>query len=312
MNAGRRPHRIPLDVLSLLGPPHRSRARPTQLRYVRNFTSHSAALSLPLNADSLPLPMTPIEKAENALNSRIEQIQTKLRAAESEMARGFLFQSLVACLGVGEALKDYVRMIGQYAQRRYGELKPTQETLTAQHADLLKSGTEQLERLKANPTDRTLLKEIERAQTAMAAIQKNLQREANALQREVAPSLALIDPLALSIRKFGEADQIDALQRVIKTMVGQVRELYLAQSTLPAKNIIDAESWAATAASEIDHAADFYEAYARAGYQAMLALDVMTMAVSPAPPETSEEAIQRAGQSVVARVKTITERFTPS
>lgn len=256
--------------------------------------------------------MTPVEKAENALNTRIERIQANLRESKSETARGFLFQALVACLGIGEALKDYVRMIGQYAQGRYGELKPTQETLTAQHAGLLKSGAELLERLKANPADRALLKEIERTQTDMEAIQKNLRREANALQRDVAPSLALLDPLALSLRRLGEADDIATLQRAIRTMVGHVRELYLAQPTLPAKNIIEAEAWETTAATEIAQAIDFHEAYARAGYQAMLALDVMTMAVSTTPPQSSEEAISRAGQSVVARVKAITARFATS
>ena len=254
--------------------------------------------------------MSSIEKAENALNHRIDQLQAKLRAAESESTRGFLFQSIVACLGIGEALKDYVKMIGQYAQGRYGELKGTNDELIARHAELLKSGNELLAQLKANPSDRALLKEIERAQTAMAAIQKNLQRGANALQREVAPSIALIDQLTLSLRRLAEAEQFDALQRVIKVIIGHARELYLAQPALPDRNIIDAAMWEKSAMAEIVQATDFHEAYARAGYQAMLALDVMTMAVSPAPPQTAEEAIQRAGVSVVARVKAITARFT--
>jgi hypothetical protein len=142
-------------------------------------------------------PMTPIEKAEIALNTRIDQIRAKLRAAESEAVQGFLFQSLVACVGLGEALKDYIQMIGEFAKGRYGELKPEHEALTAQHADLLTSGQEMLERLKANPTDKALLKEIEKAQAAMETIQKTLRRGANALQRDVAPAMALIDPLAL-------------------------------------------------------------------------------------------------------------------
>jgi hypothetical protein len=102
------------------------------------------------------------------------------------------------------------------------------------------------------------------------------------------------------------------MQRVIKQLIGHARELYLAHPTLPDKDLINAEAWETTAVSEIDQATDFYEAYARAGYQAMLALDVMTMAVSPAPPQTAQEAIQRAGASVVARVKAITARFTTS
>lgn len=256
--------------------------------------------------------MTPIEKAESALNSRIERIQTKLREAESEAAQRFLFQSLVVCIGIGEALTDYVKMIGQYARGRHGELKQTYDNLTVQHADLLTSGKELLERLKANPTDRALRKEIEVAQRAMAAIQKTLRRGANALQRDVAPSTAMIDKLAVSIRRLGEADQLDALKRVITTVIGNVRELYRGQPTLESKDIIDTPAWEKTAVSEIDQASDFYEAYAHAGYQTMLALDAMTLAVSETPPRTGEEAINRANESVVARVKTITARFTSS
>lgn len=256
--------------------------------------------------------MTPIEKAENALNFRIEQLRAKLRAAESDTARGFLLQSIVACVGIGDALKDYIKMIGEFAKGRYGELKPEHEALTAQHADLLTAGKAMLEQLKANPSDKALLKEIEKAQAAMETIQKTLRRGANALQRDVAPAIALIDPLSLSIRRLAEADQLDALQRVIKLLIGHAEELYHDHPTLPDKGIIDAATWETTALSEIDQATDFYEAYARAGYQAMLALDVLTMAVSPTPPSTAEEAIQRAGASVVARVKAITARFTAS
>ncbi|MES2697722.1 MAG: hypothetical protein V4773_29940 [Verrucomicrobiota bacterium] len=256
--------------------------------------------------------MTPIEKAENALNRRIATLQTALRTAESETARQFLLQSLFICIGLGEALTDYVKMIRQYAQGRHGELKQTQETLTARHAEVLKAGNELLERLKANPTDRALRKEIELAQKNMAGIQKTLKRGANALQREVAPSIAMIDTLALSIRRLGEADQIDALKRAIKTIVGHARELYLAQPTLPAKNIIDAPAWEKSALSQIDEATDSHEAYARAGYQAMLAVEVMTMALSPTPPRTAEEATNRANEAVGTRLKTIMARFTNS
>ncbi len=122
----------------------------------------------------------------------------------------------------------------------------------------------------------------------------------------------MIDTLALSLRRLAEADQFDALQRVIKLIVGHARELHLAHPALPDKHIIDAATWEKSAVSEIDQATDFHEAYARAGSQVMLALDVMTMAVSPTPPQTSEEAIHRAGESVVARIKTITTRFTTS
>jgi hypothetical protein len=254
--------------------------------------------------------MTPIEKAENALNGRIERLQANLREAKSEATQRFLFQSLVVCIGIGDALKDYVRMIGQFAQGRHGELQQAQATLTAQHADVLKSGQELLERLKVNPTDRGIRKEIEQAQKTMAAIQKTLRRGANALQREVAPSMAMLEPLALGVRRLSEADQIDALKRITQGFIGHVRELYRTQPTLPAKDIVDTASWEKSAGSEIDRATDFYEACAGAGYQAMLALDLMAMAVSPTPPRTAAEATQRANESVAARLKTITARFT--
>ena len=63
------------------------------------------------------------------------------------------------------------------------------------------------------------------------------------------------------------------------------------------------------AATEIDQANDFYEAYALTGYQVLRALAVMTMAVSPAPPQTAEEATRRANESVAERLKVITVRF---
>ena len=253
--------------------------------------------------------MTPIEKAEHALNSRIERIQTNLGAASSDATRQFLSQSLLVSIGIGEALAGYVKMIGQYAQSRHRELKPTHDTLSAQHADLLRSGTELLERLKANPTDRAIRKEIEVAQKSMARIQKALRRGANALQRDVAPSMAMIDLLAMSVRRLADADQIDELKRAVKLMVGHTRDLYRAHSPLPAKHIVDAAAWEALALAEIDHATDSNEAYTRAGFQALLALDMMTMAVSPTPPTTAEEATRRAAESVGDRLKGITARF---
>src|ERR1041385_4430293 len=122
--------------------------------------------------------MTPTEKAENALNVRIAQIQTALRETQSETAQRLLFQSLVVCIGIGESLTDYVKAIGQYAQARHGELKQDHTTLTAKHAELLKAGNELLERLKADPSDRAIRKEIEATQNGMAAIQKSLRRGA--------------------------------------------------------------------------------------------------------------------------------------
>lgn len=254
--------------------------------------------------------MTPIQKAESALNRRIEQIQANLREPRSEAAQQFLFQSLVVCVGLGEALTDYLKMIGQYAQGRHGELKQTQETLTVQHAQALQAGTALLERLKANPTDRALRKEIEQTQKTMEGIQKTLRRGANSLQREVAPSLAMIDTLALSVRRLGEAEAIEALKRATKGFVGHARDLYRTHPGLPSKDVVDAPTWENAAAGEIDRATDFYEAYACAGYQALLALDLMTMAVSPAPPRTPDEATQRANDAVAARVKAVTARFT--
>jgi hypothetical protein len=254
--------------------------------------------------------MTPIEKAEQALNRRIDQLRANLREADAEPAQRFLFQSLVVCTGIGEALTDYIKMIGQYAQARHGELKEMQATLSAQHDDLLKSGNELLERLKASPNDRAIRKEIELMQQNMATIQKTLRRGANSLQRDVAPSVGMIDKLAVSIRRLGEADQPGALKRVIKMVVGHVGELYRAHPALPEKEIIDAAAWEQSATAEIDQATDFYDAFARAAYQAMLALAVMTMAVSPLPPRTAEEATSRANESVAKRLTAITARFT--
>ncbi len=254
--------------------------------------------------------MTPIEKAENALNLRIERIQAGLRESRSESARQALFQSLVVCAGIGEALRDYIRTIGHFAQERHGELKQTHDTLTAQHADWLKAGNALLERLNAAPTDRAIRKEIELAQKQMEAIQKTLRRGANALQREVAPSMGMIDHMALSIRRLGDADDMNALKRVTKEVIAHACDLYRTQPTLTAKELIDAAAWEKSALAEIDHVTDFYAAYACAGFQVMRALDLMTLAVSPAPPQTTVEATHRANESVAARLKDITARFT--
>jgi len=260
-----------------------------------------------------PFPlMTPIEKAETALNTRISELQAKLPEASSETAQKSLFQSLVACIGIGEALTDYVRMIGQFANARHGELKQIHGTLTARHAELLKAGQELLERLKANPSDRALRKEIEAVQTAMAAIQTKLKRGANALQRDTAPGIAMLDPLALGVRQLAEAGHLDTLKRAIKTIVGTVDEFYHAQPSLPAKDIIDAPAWEKSAVSEIEQASDSHGAYTRAAYHAMLGLDTMTMALSDAPARTADEAISRAQKSVATRVQAITARFTTS
>ena len=256
--------------------------------------------------------MTPIEKAENALNRRISQLQAHLRESTSETTQRFLLQSLVVSIGIGEALTDYVKKIGEYAQSRHRELKPAHDTLTAEHAEVLKSAQALLEQFKANPTDQALRKKIEAAQRNMAAIQKSLRRGANALQREVAPSIGMIDPLALSVRRLAEAEESDTLKRVINQFAEHVHELYRVQPSLPAKDIIDPADWGKSAGAEIDQATDSHEAYARTGHQAMLAIDMMTLAVSPTPPRTNAEAIERASESVAARVKAITARLSAS
>ena len=92
-----------------------------------------------------PTRMTPHEKAVNALNLRLEQLQANLREANLESARPFLFQSLVGTIGVAEALNDYIKEVGTYARRRHAELKKTNDTLAARHADMLKSGNALLE-----------------------------------------------------------------------------------------------------------------------------------------------------------------------
>jgi hypothetical protein len=99
------------------------------------------------------------------------------------------------------------------------------------------------------------------------------------------------------------------LKRVIEMGVEHVRELYLTQPGLPSKDLIDAAAWGKSAVSEIEQATDFYEAYATAGYQAVRALEVMTMAVSPTPPVSAEEITQRANEAVATRLTAIAARF---
>jgi hypothetical protein len=251
--------------------------------------------------------MNPTEKAVNALNHRLERLQANLREAQSETARRFLLQSLVVTAGMGEAMTDYIKRVGQHAQLRQAAFKQTTTTLGERHAELLKSGTVLLEQLKANPTDRALRDDIDRTQQDMAAIQKNLRRGAHELQAELSLIMAMIDEIAVSVRRLSEADQPDVLKRVLKRVVEYVRELYAGlEATRRAKDIIDPDSWEQVT---VDPTADFYDAYARAVYQAMLAFDLMTMAVSENPPSTAEEATHRASESATARVKDITARF---
>jgi len=253
--------------------------------------------------------MTPHEKAVNAINARLERLQVNLHEAKLEPAQRFLFQSLVVTVGVAEALNDYLRAIGKYAERRHAEIRQTHEPLQAQHAAFLASGKELLERLKANPNDRGIRQEIEVAQRGMEAIQKTLRRGANALQRELSPSVASIDLMATTVKQFSEADQKDALKRVVKTLVAQVRDFYRSHP-LPTKNLIDAASWEAAALTEIEQSTDFYDAYARTGFQATFALELLTLAVSENPPATPAETTTRGHAAAAERLKAITARFT--
>jgi hypothetical protein len=194
--------------------------------------------------------MSPHEKAVNAINHRLERLQANLRDARTESAQQFLFQSLVVTLGLSETLSDYIRSVGQYAQRRHGAFKQTTATDGARHAALLQSGQEMLAQLKANPSDAALRKEIARAQQEMEAIQKELRRGAFSLQRELALSVALVDKLSESIRRFCEADDAEALRRPLKELIGCTRELYAGlEPTRPLKEIIDTTAWENSAVS---------------------------------------------------------------
>lgn len=254
--------------------------------------------------------MTPLEKAEAALNSRIERIQTNLKDTRSESARSFLFQSLVVCVGIGEALAGYVNAVQVYANTRYNEIKDMQGRLTAEHDGLLASGNDLLERLRANPTDRDLLKQIEQTKKDMAAVQKTLRRGADSLQSELAPSMGIMDKLALSIRRIAEADGIDPLKRTLRTVFEHVGELYSAQERLPSKNIIDPAALEASALGEMDQATEFYDVFARSAYHTMLAVDLMTLALSSQPPQTAEEAVKRAHAASTTRLNVIAARLT--
>lgn len=253
--------------------------------------------------------MTPHQKAVDAVNARLERLQANLREAKVESAQHFLLQSLVVTIGLAEALNDYATTVGAYAKRRHAEVKKENETCATRHTDLLKSGEALLEQLKANPTDRSLRKEIAATQQKMESVQKSVRRSANALQRELAPSLAMIDEMAVCIRRFSESDQVDALKRVLKSAIGHARQLY-ASHPLPAKGIIDALAWETAALAELGQATDFYDAYARAGFQIAVALALITLAVSETPPASATEATIQANAAVAARIKEITARFS--
>jgi hypothetical protein len=256
--------------------------------------------------------MSPHEKAVSALNQRLERLQLSLREATLQSAQQFLVQAIVVTISVAEALNDYIREVGTFARRRHAELKQANEALAAQHAEMLQSGSTLLGQLKANPTDRAIRKQIEAAQRNMAAVQKSLRRGANALQRDVAPSVAMIDELAENVRRLGEADQVDALKRVLKTFVAATRELYANHPDLPKKAVIDSGAWETAARCEIEQATGFHDAYARACFQALVAIQLMTLAVSENPARSAEEATTRANEAAALRIKTVAARFGAS
>lgn len=254
--------------------------------------------------------MSPYEKAVAALNARLERLQASLGEGTPETTRQAALQSIVVTLGLGEALNDYLGHVRDYAQRRHAELKQTNEALAVRHAELLEFGKQLLEQYKANPADRELRKRIETAKQDMATIQRTLRRGTNALQREVSPSVATIDQIAETVRRFVEADDREALHRVLKSLIGQVRELYATHPTVPARDIIDTASWEESAVAELEQAAGPNDTYARAGYQALLALELMALAVSETPPPTAADALSRATESVGSRLQAVTARLT--
>jgi hypothetical protein len=253
--------------------------------------------------------MTPMEKAERALNDRIARLQVRLHETPSDTARRHLIQAVVVCVALSEGISDYVRTVQQYAQTRYGELKEEQAALTTRHAGLLDAGKELLEQLKADPADPTVRREIEEAQRAMATIQKTLRKSAETLQREVSPSIRRVDEIAEAVSRLCRAEERNELGRPLRLMISQVQALYRGHPNLPAKGIIDAQAWEASALASIQEATEFDDAHARAGFQVLVALEVMTLAVSPAPPETAEDATRRANEAVAQRIGRITARL---
>lgn len=253
--------------------------------------------------------MTPMEKAEHALNERIAHLQVRLNEAQSDTARHHLIQAVVVCVALSEGITDYVRNVQQYAQSRYGELKEKQAALTSHHAELLTAGKGLLEQLKADPADRNVRREIEQAQRAMAAIQKTLRKSADTLQRELSPSLRRVDEIAETVGRLCRAEDKSELGRSIRLMIGEVLALYRGHPNLPAKGVIDASAWETSALSSVEETTEFDDAHARAGFQILVALQVMTLAVSPAPPLTAEDATQRANEAVAQRIQRITARL---
>ncbi len=257
----------------------------------------------------LAIPMSPIEKAEQALNAQIEQVQARLKAASLTQPRPDLVQGVLVWAGLGETITQYVASIGEYARKRHGELKQIQLSLTVQHDELLKSGNEMLVRLKDDPSDRVVQKAIGEAQRAMETIQKTLRRGAATLQKEVNPCIRSIDTVAENIYRLCESKDRDRMKRWTKAIVREPEELYRAHPALPAKAMIDTASWERSAAIAIDEAPTFFEAQARAAFQAMIALEIMILGISMEPPRSPGEATERANAGVSLRLKKIMQRL---
>lgn len=253
--------------------------------------------------------MTPIEKAENALNSRIQYFQSKLAEQNSEATRRTLVQALVVYVGIGEAIADYVRTLNQFATSRFATLKQEQAKLTAEHAELLSSGETLLTQLKADPTDRAVRKEIERAQQKMEAVQKTLRRSADALQREISPGVRLLDEMAATLRYLAEAEDALSLKRATKKLTLHAQELFRHAPQAP-HGLIDAATWEASAVEAIDQSQDFYEAHARAGTQAVLALALMSISLSAGAESVPESVLTLANGAVTKRLTEIAARLS--
>ena len=254
--------------------------------------------------------MTPIEKAERALNHKIEQIQARMAAAGAEKTRPDLVQGLLIWASLGQAITDYVAAINTSAKQRHAELKEKQVALVFEHDNLLRAGQAQLERFKANPEDASIRAELKQTQRNMEAIQKTLRRGAASLQNEVNPSIRILDTLADHVRRLCESEDKIEIKRWTKAIVQQPEALYRAHPALPTKGIIDTASWEMSAAAAVDEANDFQEAQDRAAFQSMLVLEIMIMAISANPPQSTEEATERANASVALRTKNLMARLT--
>jgi hypothetical protein len=123
-------------------------------------------------------------------------------------------------------------------------------------------------------------------------------------------SLGLVEPMADNLRRFSESDQIEGMQRLIGQWVGQVSDFYAEAVRRLERGLIDAETWENAAVAEITQASEFYDAYARTGFQLVLALELLALALAEAPPTTAAEAIGRAKEAATARLKEVAARLS--